>query len=358
MRICLVGNSLSHGGADKIQAEMSLMFHDMGYEVAHVIFIDAVTYDHAGEVLNLGKVRQSGSILDRWKRFRLLKKFLTDQAFDVIIDIRTRHKPLQEFLFVKWLYRVPYIITVHNARLEWYFTPDLRIGRKIFHNASAIVTVSEVLRLRIEETYGYAGVQVIHNPQNVEKFQNMAAPPKVFEKPFILAAGRMDPDNVKQFDRLIETFLASGLASRYDLRLIGDGADRPRLEALSRNKNVYFAGFVSNPYAYMAAARFTVLCSTYEGFPNVLCESLACGTPVVAFDCPTGPSEIILQETNGLLVADQEWEALRAAMIRMATEETLHAFCASNATASVSGYAPGIIGGKWRTLLQNITHAD
>lgn len=357
MKICLVGNSLSHGGADKIQAEMSLMFRDLGYEVKHVIFIDDVSYPHFGEVLNLGAIRKNSGYKDLWARFRMLKNFFKQENFDAIIDIRTRHKSIQEYFFIKWLYKSPYIATIHNAYLPWYFTPNKRIGKIIFKEAKALITVSEELKKRIESEYGYENVQVIHNPQDIDRMQSLSEEFKPDEKRYILAVGRMDKDRVKQFDKLIELFARTNLKHRqYQLVLLGDGEDRPNLEKIARNLDaaVVFKGFVDNPYPYYANADFTVLCSKYEGFPNVLCESLACGTPVIAFDCPTGPSEIIKNGVNGLLVPNNSGRYLSEAIMRMVNEYGLREKCAAQAKNSVSRYNPEIIAKKWRNLLQTL----
>ena len=65
---------------------------------------------------------------------------------------------------------------------------------------------------------------------------------------------------------------------------------------------VNFEGFQSELIPYYTRAKATVLTSIYEGFPNVLVESMSAGTPVIAFDCPSGPRDIIIPNENGILV--------------------------------------------------------
>ena len=91
------------------------------------------------------------------------------------------------------------------------------------------------------------------------------------------------------------------------LIILGEGEDRPKLEALVRElgleEDVALPGFVDNPYKYLKRAAVFVLSSRWEGLPTVLIEALALGTPVVATDCPSGPAEILKGGRWGRLVA-------------------------------------------------------
>ena len=101
--------------------------------------------------------------------------------------------------------------------------------------------------------------------------------------------------------------------------LRGEGPDRAALEAQTRELGIADAvampGFEANPFRFMARARLFVLSSRREGSPNVLVQALACGCPVVATDCPSGPREILALAGCGRLVGVGEVEALAEAML-------------------------------------------
>jgi glycosyltransferase involved in cell wall biosynthesis len=73
-------------------------------------------------------------------------------------------------------------------------------------------------------------------------------------------------------------------------------------------------GFVDNPLAFMGKASLFVLSSRFEGLPTVLIEAMACGTPVVATDCPSGPREILEGGELGGLAPVGDARALASAI--------------------------------------------
>ncbi len=79
---------------------------------------------------------------------------------------------------------------------------------------------------------------------------------------------------------------------------------------------VSVAGFQANPYPWIRGADLLILCSDHEGLPNVLVESLICGTPVVSTDCPSGPREILASDFPESLVPRGDAAALANAIER------------------------------------------
>jgi glycosyltransferase involved in cell wall biosynthesis len=111
------------------------------------------------------------------------------------------------------------------------------------------------------------------------------------------------------------------------LVILGEGKERRNLENLSREllieDRVILYGYVNNPYKFMRNAEIFVLSSKLEGFPNVLLEAMAVGVPVVSFDCPTGPNEIITNRENGILVEPGNEKELSDAIIELLSNKDM-----------------------------------
>jgi len=102
------------------------------------------------------------------------------------------------------------------------------------------------------------------------------------------------------------------------LLILGEGEDKFKLRILIEKYGieecVQLLGFINNPYPYLKRADAFVLSSKWEGFPNALLEALACGTPVVATDCPSGPAEMLENGKYGPLVPVGAAEAMAEAI--------------------------------------------
>lgn len=161
---------------------------------------------------------------------------------------------------------------------------------------------------------------VIHNPvsAHIEAHKKSAQPVRAGEtSPYILCVGRLE--DVKAFHHAIDVF-AIVVKKHQNLRLkfVGDGSLKHALLAraggLGLKDRVDFEGFQTDVIPFYENATLTLLTSKYEGFPNVLIESIVLGTPVVSFDCESGPREILDYGRYGKLVEPGNLEELASAI--------------------------------------------
>ena len=170
----------------------------------------------------------------------------------------------------------------------------------------------------------------------------------------VVAAGRLSKQ--KAYARLIAAFARVAEAHPdWHLVIYGRGPRRAHLERLIDRRglrgNVTLAGPVEDIGGAMASASIFALSSHFEGFPMVLLEAMSVGLPVVSFDCPTGPREIVRSGHNGLLVPEGDVPELAAALIRMIEDEDLRRRCSAGALETAAEYSPDEIGRRWERLI-------
>lgn len=176
------------------------------------------------------------------------------------------------------------------------------------------------------------------------------APRSALDSHVVLAAGRLVAE--KQLGQLVAAFgLVAEDLPDWRLRILGEGPDRLALQRLIRKHRLWdrveLPGKSQDMPGEWARASIAALTSRAEGFPLVMQEAMAAGVPVVSYDCPTGPREIVRHGMNGLLVAPGSVVGLAAALREVAADPELRRRLGSGALASAREFAPEKVAARW-----------
>ena len=229
----------------------------------------------------------------------------------------------------------------------------LRILKLLLPKADGIVCVSQGVAedLRTSIPASSRKIETVYNPVLTQEIAEKAGEPvdhPWFDSegpPVIIAAGRLTA--VKDHAMLLRAFAELVQSRPARLVMLGEGPERENLMQLARRygiaQHVELPGFKLNPFAYMSRANVFVLSSRYEGFPNVLVQAMACGTPVVSTDCRSGPREILEDGKWGRLVPVGGWRSMADAILETLdapapTEDLIRRASRFSATASVDRY--------------------
>lgn len=319
-RLAFVINSLGVGGAQRALSNMACHWASAGVPVRIYTFERSAGQDfHLPREVELRCLdcRKGGKISANLRRVRALRLALKEQPADVVISFQDVTNVISILACMGTGVRV-----IGAERTD----PSMhRIGK-----------VWEVLRTM---TYPFAGRIVFQTSRAMESMPRrvvsnsvvipnpVVAPdcPRQKREKVICSLGRLAPE--KGYGNLIAAFSkAADTHPEWTLELLGDGPQRVDLEALAQSAGlsarVIFRGHTAEPARELARAGIFVLSSEYEGFPNAMCEAMACGLPAVAFDCPSGPGDIIRHGVDGYLVPPGDVDGLAERLdILMANDE-------------------------------------
>lgn len=384
MRITFVISSLGGGGAERVVSNMASYWSDKGWEVTiltlfhgrqplrYELHPKVVHRDLSNSTLRNNPRPDAQSLLALRDLFKDLtpserKVFLQDII--LIVALRRALISTQPDLVISFIditnicvllalqrLRLPVIVSercdprqVSTGSEGWD-----RLRHRLYPQAHRVVILDEQ-----SLSYFAAEVQrccrVIPNavlpPLYAAAHENGAA--RKTGKT-LLAMGRLDRE--KGFDLLLQAF--SSIAPRrpnWSLHIWGQGPLRATLKALAHDlgldEQVQFPGFTQQPEQVMRDADLFVLSSRFEGFPNVLLEAMACGLPVVSFDCPTGPSQIVRHGVDGVLVSPTEVGALSASLDRLMGDEAERQRLASRAPEVMERFSMQRVMSMWESLV-------
>jgi glycosyltransferase involved in cell wall biosynthesis len=187
-----------------------------------------------------------------------------------------------------------------------------------------------------------------------------AGHPKASTAFHVLAVGRLDPQ--KGFAHLLRAFSqVQAAVPQARLTIVGEGPERDALQKIIQELNlcnVFLPGWSSDIPAVMQSVDVFCLSSLWEGMPNVLLEAMAAGLPVVAFDCPSGPREILQDGQHGLLLPLGNEIALAQALLGLAHKPQERLMWAQRAHARAADFEPQAIAQKWFWLMVGAAGAD
>jgi GalNAc-alpha-(1->4)-GalNAc-alpha-(1->3)-diNAcBac-PP-undecaprenol alpha-1,4-N-acetyl-D-galactosaminyltransferase len=330
--LTLIIPSLGCGGAERVMTIMANYWARRRWEITLLTLCDRSTrpfyeLDAGVRYEALGLMNDSGGILEaarnNIKRIYTLRRAVRRSNPDAVISFLDTTNVLT-LLATRGL-GIPVIV---SERID---PASNAIGKAWKHLRNRAYPMADLLVVQSGAALDYfsqavrSRARIIPNPVLPPRQDGVHCDLKA-NGPLVVAMGRLEEQ--KGFDLLLKAFakLRDG-HPKWRLMILGEGPLRHELEGLSRELGlagrVDMPGRVKDPHRILKQADLFVLPSRFEGFPNALCEAMACGLPAISSDCPTGPRDIIRDKLDGLLVPNENVNALALAMDRLMGNEMI-----------------------------------
>lgn len=327
MRICFYSGGIDRsGGTERVTTVIANALAERGHRVYILSAsrgLNSFFPTHPAVELHSLHMEHHSANLSDWRIWWRLRRFIQQQSIERLIDVDT---------VLSWS-SIPAAWGTSARVIAWeHFHLFINVGdvfqrvrrslgrRLAVRWAHRVVTLTERDRQQyLEHLPGRAEVVAIPNPITIHHSTSSDLGSRN-----VLAAGRLVPQ--KGFDLLLHAWARVWPKSpQWRLRIVGSGADGPKLNQLASTLGVKDGvDFVPNTSdmvsEYQRAALF-VCSSRFEGFGLVLVEAKSFGLPIVSFDCACGPSDIVRDDVDGQLVPAEDTHAMAVALDRLINDE-------------------------------------
>lgn len=292
-------------------------------------------------------------------------KYISQQGpFNVLIDFDAGATRYMENI------PIPHkIVWIHNSipRLLKKESKIKHFGKRL-EKYTKIVAICDDMKEELQHLYPNIAHKItrIYNPFNfnrIELLQNDDSllslhQKNLLQQNYCLMVSRLDCVQ-KDYDTLLKAFQKVKEDGISDfLYIIGDGPDKEQIQQMIQTLNledsVFLLGLTKNPYIWMKHSKLLVHASKYEGLPTVLIEAFICGCMVISSDCPTGPREILEQESCGALVPVGDIDALANSLIHYLSKESARKEKEKNVISSRNRFQRDIILQEYENLILSL----
>ncbi|MBP7508329.1 MAG: glycosyltransferase [Prolixibacteraceae bacterium] len=335
-RICFVGGGLRGGGQERALTSMANYFAGCGH---HVSLINLFKTEQLYELNDSIEIFWPTTDRDKYHRLiyallilPYLRRSIRKTKPDVLLSYGEWFNPFV-ILSTRFLGVPLYVLDRMGPGIK--LDPIVGNARKaLYRIADGVIVQTDIAARLIKEKTGAKRIKVIPNPVTVIDANTSV------KKKQIVTIGRLSHE--KGHIVLIRAF-ARISSNDWTLHVIGDGPELSNLEIESLNlgisQRVKFYGFKKDFSKVLGESDIFVLPSFYEGFPNALIEAMSVPVACVSSDCIAGPSDIIKEGINGLLVQPNNVEQLAFTLNRLIENPELRRRLATEAYKVRETYA-------------------
>lgn len=378
MKIFIYIGSLTDGGAERVTVSLAeyLAVNDCSVILATMYGIENDFFQTSRRIkrlsLNLAfKNKGLKKITENIKRISALRKVIKSENPDIVLGMMNCNAVM---CIIASLGLNTKIIASERNHPEFQELPAVWFFlRKIFYRfADMHVVQTKGIAEWLKLNTGAKNISIIPNsvkwPIPSSKKENNELKPENYgkNKKIILAVGSLCPQ--KGFDLLIKAFAEiKNIPEEYILVIVGSEKAEVKntreeldrlVEEFKLTEKVFFTGKISNIGEWYQKAEIFVLSSRFEGFPNVLLEAMASGCPSVAFNCKTGPYEIIDDGKNGILLENGNISELSGAISKLIFDRELCGKISNEAVNIRKNFSEDKIMSMWLNLFQKLLHSS